>query len=124
MRFGLSFLAWLVIIRMEPKTGFPIFASTSPARTTFLQGLLIAAIVVTGLYVGREVLVPLALAILLSFILTPPLLFLRRLRVPRVVGVATMAATWRRTKSPINAGSRSYWPSAQRYSIVKLRPSM
>ena len=77
---------------MEPKTGFPIFASTSPARTTFLQGLLIAAIVVTGLYAGREVLVPLALAILLSFILTPPLLFLRRLRVPRVVGVATLVS--------------------------------
>jgi predicted PurR-regulated permease PerM len=34
------------------------------------------------------VLLPLALAILLSFVLTPALLFLRRLKVPRVVGVA------------------------------------
>src|SRR4029078_9480841 len=41
-----------------------------------------------GLYVAREVLLPLALAILLSFVLTPALLFLRRLKVPRGVGVA------------------------------------
>ena len=77
---------------MPSKAGFPIFSSTSPARIALLQGLLIAAIVVTALYVGREVLVPLALAILLSFVLTPPLLFLRRLRVPRVLGVATLVS--------------------------------
>ena len=67
---------------------FPIFASSSEARTATLQSLLIAAIVITGLYVAREVLIPLALAIVLSFVLTPALLFLRRLKVPRVVGVA------------------------------------
>ena len=71
---------------MSPR--FPIFASSSEARTATLQSLLIAAIVITGLYVAREVLLPLALAILLSFVLTPALLFLRRLKVPRVVGVA------------------------------------
>ena len=78
---------------MPPKPGFPIFASTSPVRIAFLQGLLIAAIVVTALYVGREVLVPLALAILLSFVLTPPLLFLRRLGVPRALGVAILVSS-------------------------------
>ena len=71
---------------MSPR--FPIFASSSEARTATLQSLLIAAIVITGLYVAREVLIPLALAVLLSFVLTPALLFLRRLKVPRVVGVA------------------------------------
>ena len=72
---------------MAPR--FPIFSSSSTeARSAALQGLLIAAIVITGLYVGREVLVPLALAILLSFVLTPIFLLLRRLKVPRVVGVA------------------------------------
>ena len=71
---------------MSPR--FPIFASSSEARTATLQSLLIAAIVITGLYVAREVLFPLALAILLSFVLTPAFLFLRRLKVPRVVGVA------------------------------------
>ena len=75
---------------MSPR--FPIFASSSEARTTTLQNLLIAAIVITGLYVAREVLLPLALAILLSFVLTPALLFLRRLKVPRVVGVAIVVA--------------------------------
>jgi predicted PurR-regulated permease PerM len=71
---------------MSPR--FPIFASSSEARTATLQSLLIAAIVITGLYVAREVLLPLALAILLSVVLTPALLFLRRLKIPRGVGVA------------------------------------
>ena len=75
---------------MSPR--FPIFASSSEARTATLQSLLIAAIVITGLYVAREVLLPLALAILLSFVLTPALLFLRRLKVPRLVGVAIVVA--------------------------------
>jgi predicted PurR-regulated permease PerM len=73
-------------------TTFPDYASNSEARSATLQSLLIAAIVITGLYVGREVLLPLALAILLSFVLTPALLFLRRLKVPRVAGVAIVAA--------------------------------
>jgi predicted PurR-regulated permease PerM len=76
---------------MPPR--FPIFTSSSEARTATLQGLLIAAIVITGLYVAREVLLPLALAILLSFVLTPALLFLRRLKVPRVIGVAIVVAS-------------------------------
>ncbi|MGD0532636.1 MAG: AI-2E family transporter [Methyloceanibacter sp.] len=72
---------------MAPR--FPIFSpSSSEARGAALQGLLIAAILITGLYVGREVLVPLALAILMSFVLTPIFLLLRRLKVPRVIGVA------------------------------------
>jgi predicted PurR-regulated permease PerM len=75
---------------MAPR--FPIYASSSEARSATLQSLLIAAIVITGLYVGREVLLPLALAILLSFVLTPGLLLLRRLKVPRVAGVAIVAA--------------------------------
>src|SRR4029079_8832736 len=73
-------------VSMSPR--FPIFASSSEARTATLQSLLIAALVITGLYVAREVLLPLALAILLSFVLTPALLFLRRLKIPRGVSVA------------------------------------
>ena len=71
---------------------FSIFASSSEARSATLQSLLITAIVISGLYVGREVLLPLALAILLSFVLTPALLFLRRLKVPRLLGVAIVVA--------------------------------
>ena len=59
---------------MPPRSDFPVFTSRSDARTAVLQELVIAAIAVTALYVGKDVLLPLALAILLSFILTPPLL--------------------------------------------------
>ena len=76
---------------MPPR--FPIFSSSSEARTATLQGLLIGAIVIAGLYFGREVLLPLAFAILLSFVLTPALLFLRRLKVPRVIGVTIVVAS-------------------------------
>ncbi len=77
---------------MPPR--FPIFStSSSEARAGTLQGLLIAALVVTALYVGREVLLPLALAILLSFVLTPMLLLLRRLKIPRVLALALLSAS-------------------------------
>jgi predicted PurR-regulated permease PerM len=62
-------------------------SSSSGARTAALQTLLIAAVVIAALYVGRDVLLPLALSILLSFVLTPILIFLRRLKVPRIIGV-------------------------------------
>ena len=41
----------------------------------------------------REILVPLALAILLSFVLTPPLLLLRRIKVPRVLAVGLVVGS-------------------------------
>ena len=70
-----------------PPREFFLFSTRSDARPAALQGLLIGAIVIAGLYFGREVLLPLALAILLSFVLTPPLLLLRRIKLPRVVAV-------------------------------------
>jgi len=72
---------------MPPRSSFPIFASSSDSRAALLQGLLIAAIVIAGLYFGREVLLPLVVAILLSFVLTPLLLLLRRVKVPRALAV-------------------------------------
>ncbi|HSD91724.1 MAG TPA: AI-2E family transporter [Methyloceanibacter sp.] len=78
---------------MPPRSPFPLLTTPSDARTATLQGLLIGAIVIAGLYVGREVLLPLALAILLSFVLTPPLLLLRKLSVPRVLAVGIVVAT-------------------------------
>jgi len=78
---------------MPPRSPFPLLTSSSDARTATLQGLLIGAIVIAGLYIGREVLLPLALAILLSFVLTPPLLLLRRVKVPRVLAVGIVVAT-------------------------------
>src|SRR5665648_451288 len=70
----------------------PFLPSSSDARARTLQGLLIATIVIGGLYFAREVLLPLALAIILSFVLTPPLLLLRRIKVPRVLAVILVVA--------------------------------
>jgi predicted PurR-regulated permease PerM len=55
--------------------------------------LAIVAIVVAGLYAGKDILVPLALAALLAFLLDPLVGRLRRLRVPRsvAVGIVTLA---------------------------------
>jgi predicted PurR-regulated permease PerM len=55
---------------------------------------ILGVIIVTALYVGREIFVPVALAILLSFVLAAPVGALQRLRVPRgiaVVGVVLFA---------------------------------
>jgi predicted PurR-regulated permease PerM len=46
---------------------------------------ILAVIIVTALYVGREIFVPVALAILLSFVLAAPVNLLQKLRVPRVL---------------------------------------
>ena len=42
---------------------------------------------------------------------------------PVGVPVAAITLTCRRTRSAANAGRRSYWPSADRYSIFTFRPS-
>jgi len=55
----------------------------SPGLTT----VVIFTVAVAALYFGREVFVPLALAILLSFVLSPLILLLRRLRIARVPSV-------------------------------------
>ena len=73
---------------MPPRSPLPLLSTPSDARTASLQGLLIATIVIAALYFMREILVPLALAIMLSFVLTPPLLMLRRIKAPRVLAVS------------------------------------
>jgi predicted PurR-regulated permease PerM len=45
--------------------------------------LVSVSLVIAGLYFGREVLIPLALAILLAFLLSPPVRWLQKLRIPR-----------------------------------------
>ena len=56
-------------------------------RTSRFILLASTCIIVAGLYFGREVLIPLALAILLSFLLTPAVKWLERLRLPRTPAV-------------------------------------
>lgn len=52
-----------------------------------LAGLATAAVVVAALYLGRDVLVPIMLAVLLSFLLAPLVGLLQRLRIGRVPSV-------------------------------------
>src|SRR3984893_11306050 len=61
---------------------------------TSLGTLAVGVVVVAALYFGREVFVPMALAILLGFALGPPVLVLRRChfgRVPSVIVVVVLA---------------------------------
>ncbi|WP_051952918.1 AI-2E family transporter [Methylocapsa aurea] len=61
------------------------------ARTLeMLATLFLVAFVVMTLYVGREIFVPIAIAILLSFVLSPPILVLRRWGLGRVPSVVTV----------------------------------
>lgn len=69
-------------------------ASASPQRTPAMPAasspMLTAGSIVLaigGLYLGREIFVPFALAILLSFVLTPLVNWLRRWKVPRIAAV-------------------------------------
>lgn len=63
-----------------------------PAELPGLQGLTtlaVAVVVVAALYLAREVLVPITLAILLSFVLAPLVALLRRVGLSRVPSVVT-----------------------------------
>lgn len=64
-------------------------SDTTPAATAFSPTATILASVATiaALYLGRDVLIPLALAILLSFALGPPVTWLYRRGLPRVPAV-------------------------------------
>lgn len=48
--------------------------------------------IVAALYFGRDVLLPLAVAVLLTFALAPVVGWLRRIRIPRIVAVITVVA--------------------------------
>lgn len=55
-------------------------------------GALLAALVIAGLYYGRNILIPLALAVLLGFVLSPLVTRLRRLGLPRLLSVIAVTA--------------------------------
>ncbi len=63
-----------------------------PASVLVGTRLLSLAVVIAALYWGQAVLVPLVLAALLTFLLSPLVTRLDRLRVPRVVGVLLVMA--------------------------------
>jgi predicted PurR-regulated permease PerM len=52
--------------------------------------LIVAAGIIGGLYIGQGVLIPLAVAFLISFALSPPVTWLNRLGLPRVLSVVVV----------------------------------
>jgi predicted PurR-regulated permease PerM len=79
---------------MTPKLGVPQTSEEVASLVSAVALAILGVIIVTALYVGREIFVPVALAILLSFVLASPVSVLQRLRVPRgiaVVGVVLFA---------------------------------
>jgi len=72
---------------MRPKLVVPQTSEDVASLVGAVALAILAVIIVTTLYVGREIFVPVALAILLSFVLASPVSVLQRVRVPRVVAV-------------------------------------
>jgi predicted PurR-regulated permease PerM len=74
-------------------TSKPVVPQTSEDVASLIGAVALAilgVIIVTALYVGREIFVPVALAILLSFVLASPVSALQRLRVPRGIAVVSV----------------------------------
>jgi predicted PurR-regulated permease PerM len=68
-------------------------AQVAPAQVPGRDGLLglaVGVVVIAGLYFAKDVLIPITLAILLSFVLSPIVAALRRLRAPK--GLAVMVS--------------------------------
>src|ERR1700716_3317563 len=73
-----------MLTNARPARSIPVSGATLPA-------VLLGVIVVAALYFGRDVLVPIALAVLLSFVLSPLVGLLKRWYVPRGIAVAIVA---------------------------------
>jgi predicted PurR-regulated permease PerM len=65
---------------------------TLPAAGRGSPSAVTIGIVIAALYFGREIFVPLAMALLLSFMLAPVVAWLERLRVPRIPAVVAAVA--------------------------------
>ena len=78
---------------MNPRgpSGSPtLWRAPNPPAGSTLTAVVIGVVVVAALYFGREVLVPIALAVLLSFVLAPLVRLLQYGLVPRVLSVITV----------------------------------
>jgi len=90
-----------------------------------------AVVIIACLYFGREVLVPIALAVLMSFVLAPPILLLQRWHLPRALAVGIVACAGfaaifglgAMTVSQFHqlAGDLPHYQSTLRTKIQKLR---
>ena len=74
----------LQLLPSRPTRGIP----SIPGST---NTLLVAVVTVAALYFGREVMVPIALALLLSFMLAPLIRRLQSWHFPRIIAVSIVA---------------------------------
>jgi predicted PurR-regulated permease PerM len=70
-----------------PQADPPSVAPVHPPTATGLSSLLVGVIIIAALFLAREVLIPVTLAILLSFVLSPLVGLLRRLPIGRTAPV-------------------------------------
>ena len=71
----------------------PFKVRTSEELVALLSAVataILAFMIITTIYFGREIFVPIALAILLSFVLSPLVGLLQRIRVPRGLAVVSV----------------------------------
>ena len=79
--------------QMRPLTRQPFKARTTEELMALLSAVataILAVIIVSMLYFGRDIFVPVALAILLSFVLAPLVGILQRIHVPRGLAVVSV----------------------------------
>lgn len=67
-------------------SGAVVPAANTPPRD-LLTALVIGVLIVTALYVGRDIIIPIVLGVILAFVLTPIVNFFRRFRIPRAPAV-------------------------------------
>src|ERR1700754_4973336 len=79
--------------QMRPLTRQPFKARTTEELMALLSAVataILAVIIISMLYFGRDIFVPVALAILLSFVLAPLVGLLQRISVPRGLAVVSL----------------------------------
>jgi predicted PurR-regulated permease PerM len=79
---------------MRPVIGRPFKTRSTEEVMALLSAVataILAVIIIAMLYFGREIFVPIALAILLSFVMAPVVVILQRIRVPRGLAVVSVA---------------------------------
>ena len=79
------------VLSRSLRSGTPIPLAETPSIRGLLT-LAVGVVVVAGLYLGRDVLIPITLAVLLSFVLAPLADLLQRVRVPRIPSPTSRAS--------------------------------
>ena len=76
----------------SPDLSSPRRESATTQNYAILTGVVVGVVVVGALYFGKEVLLPVTVAILLSFVLSPLVNLLRRINIPRPIAVLLSVA--------------------------------